>query len=150
MLVHPPWLVRTAVLIVDLIVERAVGALGDPVLLDHIGVERLALAVFGAVASVLLVVGVLGLGVGAANVDVEGAGEEFGAHAVFWVVDGALGTLGWLATAWWRGGEGVVSFLVTIGAGDDDLKVQAVITEVVGGSGLDTRAPERTLEVGDG
>jgi len=149
-LVHPPWLVAAAVRVVDLIVEHAVGALGDPVLLDHIGVERLALAVSRAVASVLLVVRVLGLGVGAADIDVEGAREEFGAHAMFGVINGALETLGWLATAWWGGGEGVVGFLVAVGASDDDVEVQTVATEVVGGGSLDARAPERALEVGDG
>lgn len=147
MLVHPPRLVAAAVGVVDLVVERAVGTLGDTVFLYHIRVERLALAVSGAVASVLLVVVVLSLGIGAADVDVEGAGEEFRAHAVLRVVDGALGASGWGTASWGSSGERVVRLFVPVGAGDDDVEVSAVATEVVSGGGLDTRSPEGALEV---
>jgi len=96
---------------------------------------------------VLLVVVVLALGIGAADVDVEGAGEELGAHAVLGVVDGALGTLGWRAASWGSSGERVVRLLVAVGAGDDDMEVSAVTAKVVSGCGLDSRSPERALEV---
>ena len=76
-LVHPPGLVAAAVRAVDSIVECTVGTLDDTVLLDHVCVKGLAFAVAGAVASVALVVGVLRLGVGPADVDVEGAREDF-------------------------------------------------------------------------
>ena len=150
MLVHPPRLVAAAVAVVNLVVKRAVGTLRHAVLLDHVRVEGLAFLVARAVAAVLLVVRVLGLGVAAADVDVKGAGEELGAHAVLGVVDGTLGALSWLAAAWRGGGEGVVGFLVAVGAGDDDVEVSAVAAEVVGGGGLDAGAPKGALEVRDG
>lgn len=147
MLVHPPGLVTAAVGVVNFVIESAVSSLGDTVFLDHVRVEGLALAVSGVVASVLLVVVVLALGIGAADVDVEGAGEELGAHAVLGVVDGALGTLGWRAASWGSSGERIVRLLVAVGAGDDDMEVSAVTAKVVSGCGLDSRSPERALEV---
>ena len=149
-LVHPSRLVAAALGVVDLVVERAVSTLGHTVLLDHVRVEGLALLGSGAIAAVLLVVRVLSLGVGAADIDVKGTGEELGAHAVLGVVDGTLGALGWLTAARRRGGKGVVCFLVTVGSGDDDVKVPTVPTKVVSGGSFDARTPEGALEVGDG
>lgn len=150
MLVHPPGLVTAAVGVVDLVIERAVSSLGDTVFLDHVRVERLALAVSGVVASVFHVVVVLPLGIGAADVDVEGAGEELGAHAVLGVIDGALGTFGWRAASWGNCRERVVRLLVAVGAGDDDMEVSAVTAKVVRGCRLNSRSPERALEVRNG
>ena len=149
MLVHPPGLVAAAVGVVDLVVERAVGPLGHTVLLEHVRVERLALAVAGTVAAVAFVVLVLGLGVGAADVHVKGAGEEFGAHAVLGVVDGAVGTSGGGTAAGGSGGESVVGLLVTVGASNDDVEIAPVAAKVVGGGRLDAGAPESALEIRD-
>ncbi len=149
MLIHPRGLVTAAVRVVDLVVERAVGALGDTVLLDHVSVEGLAFAVPFAVTSVFLVILVLSLGIGAADVDIEGPGEEFAAHAVFRVIDGALGALGWRTTSWRSGGKGVVRLLVAVGARDDDVEVPTIATKVVSGSSLNARAPKGALEIGN-
>ena len=146
---HPTRLVAAAVGVINLVVQRAVRALGDTVLLDHVCVKGLALAVARLVTAVLLVVVILAQGVAAADVDVKGPWEELGAHTVLRVVDGALGALSRRSTAWRGGGEGIVGLFVAIGASDDNVEISAVATKVVSGSGLDAGAPERALEVCD-
>lgn len=138
--------------------QGTVGTHWLSVLLQHVGVEELALE--WRVVQELVdhlhppgdegkVLRVLGGSIAGADSGVVWTGEESLSQAGVWVRVSLVSTtalLSWLpAWLWCRsGGLGV-----SVGTGDDDLEISAHLTGVGGRFSSDARAPESTLVVGD-
>lgn len=137
--------------------QIAVSAQRGAVLLQHVGVEEVALERVVEVAQParvlaagLRVLGVLRAGVCGAHGRVEGAGEELRAEEGRGVAVRPAAAVLRVRPPRGCGRGGRVGFFVAVGAGDDDLEVVAVLAEVGCRGGIDAGAPERAAVVGDG
>ena len=135
----------------DSVEERAVSALSNTILLDHVRVEIVArnVAALASLLSGLLVCRSLSLAVDTAEERIEGTWEEAGAHVVATTLVDTAGAVGGCSPAWRRDWGGLVGLVVTVGADDDDLEVITPAAGVGGGGVVDGGTPKRALVVGD-
>lgn len=136
--------------------QRAVRAQRFAILLQHVRVEEVALQ--RAIPrrnplqprGALRIDGILRAGVRRTDTRIVGTWEELGADAGGGVrVRTGLAVLR-VGPAGGRSGRGRVGLLPAVRANNDDLEVVAPLACVHGRRGIDTRAPERALVVGDG
>lgn len=118
------------------------------VLLQHVGVEEVAVIAGIATSSRSAILDVLGLGVGCAELWVVWTREEMCSNACLWVRVSTAAFL-WVVPSRRGDRSSGICLGITVGARDDDLEVSTTLTSVGGGCAVDIRSPECALVVGD-